>query len=661
MYIYTPCACSIFLVIAMKQSPTRFFTCIILLLAHFPISGQNQEKEIDSLKTELHKKDLPDTLRALTLMEISMRYQGFQPDSSLSYALACLDFSKEITYRRGEADALLHLGRLRRDGNNDADALNQMFAALKIYREIDDQVQIANSLNDISIVYANSGDLKKALEYFLQALEVFRRRKDERGESYALNNIGLIYQDLNDEPKAIHYFRLSMDIKKKHHDLYGISRGYINLGSIAEHHQRWNEALSYYLKADSIAVVMNDIQAHASHSVYLARVMLAQGKMPEAAHYASVAEAKAREVKLLNIRLNATRILADVAEKRGRFKEALVYQKQCNEFADSLNSRANKENLEELKAKFNFEENEREIAFLKKDKELQNERLHRKNLLTYTLAGSIAFMLLVIGLLALAYYTSRSKRNILALKNVEIQRQKDDLDTLNKEKDRFFSILSHDLKGPLNSLRGFSYLVTGHADKMSPEELSMIGTKIDSSLDSLTELINNILEWSTTSSGKRKWTFDQISTTGLIRKNMTLYQGMAEAKDVRLVFVPQEDHVAYGDYYAIDTIIRNLLSNSIKFSRAHDEVQIIATRQNGMVCIAVKDQGIGMPPEILDKLFSLNENVVQPGTNNEKGTGLGLTLCKELVKENHGEMRVISTPGKGSEFTVCIPEYTPPA
>ena len=126
--------------------------------------------------------------------------------------------------------------------------------------------------------------------------------------------------------------------------------------------------------------------------------------------------------------------------------------------------------------------------------------MERKNITTYSLLGGILFMAIVSGLIYYAYYTVESKRRSLALKNKEIERQKNDLDKMNKEKDRFFSILSHDLRAPLSSLKGLSHLITSHGQSLTPEETTIVRNKIDTSLDNLTELVNNILEWSMTSS-----------------------------------------------------------------------------------------------------------------------------------------------------------------
>jgi signal transduction histidine kinase/tetratricopeptide (TPR) repeat protein len=641
----------------MNRKIVRILVCALVYIYLIPANGQKLEN-IDSLLNELRTTAI-DTQEVKILFELSMKYQSFLPDSAMFYAQSSLDKATTIHYTKGKADALLQIGRLKRDHEGTAaDALTDMFEALKLYREIGDDVQIANSLNDISIVYANSEDFDKSLDYFKQALAIFKKMGDEKGESYALNNIGIIYQELGDEASAKKYFILSLKIKEKSNNLYGISRSYSNLGSIAENNKEWDEALLYYFKADSIYIKTKDIHAQANNDVAIARVKKNQGKVDEAIRYATQGLKRGEEVKSFSPMLSASKLLAGIEENRGNYKVSLRYQKLYNTLADSLNNQTNKANLEELKAKFNLDEKEREIMLLKKDQELQQAKMQSKNIITYSLAAGIVLLVLVVALLYYAFNTTRSKKNILTQKNKEIEQQREDLARLNNEKDRFFSILSHDLRGPLNSLKGFSYLITEHVDALTPEELSEMRVKIDNSLDNLTELLNNILEWSMTSSRKRKWTFDKINTTDLIRKNLVLYQAMAESKGIKLVFHSTDILFGYGDYHAIDTVVRNLISNAIKFSHAGSEVILNVTTNQDSLYISVKDHGVGIPYEIQEKLFKLNENVRQPGTNNEKGTGLGLTLCKELLTENKGDIAVKSEPGEGSEFIVCIPEYT---
>ncbi|MBX2970399.1 MAG: tetratricopeptide repeat-containing sensor histidine kinase [Cyclobacteriaceae bacterium] len=634
---------------------TFVFILLLVSLTAKQAYGQKQ-RDIDSLKRELEKPHQHDTTQVQVLLAISMNYQSFQTDSSIAYAQASLEKAAAIHSVKGQADALLQIGRLKRDQNNDADALSTMFTALELYRKISDHVQIANALNDISIIYATSGDYEKSLEYFKQALEIFQQTGDEKGESYALNNIGLIYQELKDEEMAKRYFLQSLKIKEKRQDLYGISRGYTNLGSIAENNGKWEESLYYYFKADSLYEKTNDIKAQATNFIAIARVINSQGKLKESKQYSMLALEKAKEVKSLSSMLAAYKQLSTVEETQGNYKSSLAYQKRYNEIADSLNNENHRANLDELKAKFNFEEQERKIAFLKKEQELQEAVVERKNIVTYALAGGMILLMVIIGLLFYAYRTTRSKRDILAQKNIEIETRNDELDKLNKEKDRFFSILSHDLKGPLSSLKGLSYLLTMSKDALTPDELLQLRSKIDTSLDNLTALINNILEWSMATSQKREWSFVKIDTLELIQKNISLYQNIAESKGVNLVYEQQEACYAYADYHAVDTVIRNLLSNSIKYSHANKDVVIGTRKAEEKVFISVKDEGVGMAEEIQNDLFTLKVNASRPGTNNEKGTGLGLMLCMELMKENKGSIQVKSKAGEGSEFIISIPE-----
>ncbi|MBL0744706.1 tetratricopeptide repeat-containing sensor histidine kinase [Chryseolinea lacunae] len=621
----------------------------------FAVRAQKAEK-IERLKSEL-ARTTSDTARIRVMLSLAMTYEGYQMDSAMAYTLRTLETSEKIHDTKGRADAKLHLGRLKRDQSKDVEALNHMFDALKLYREIDDKVQIANSLNDISIIYANSADYKNSLNYFKQALEIFQQTGDEKGESYALNNIGIIYQEMKDLASAKDYFIQSLNIKIKRKDLYGISRGYTNLGSLAENDKNWKEAMAYYEKADSIYMLTNDKQVQGPNYLAMARVKQNEGRMAEARKLAVRGFEISKEIDGLSVMLSCSKFIAELDENAKDYKSSLAYQKIYNQLADSLNTRNHKATLEELKGKFNLEEKEREITLLKKDKELHEAVAKNSTLIAYALAGSIVFLLMILGLIYYAYRTTKTARDSLAYKNKEIEQQKNDLDKINKEKDRFFSILSHDLRSPLNSLKGLSYLLVHHSDALSGDETKDVKKKIDTSLDNLTELINNILEWSMTTSKKKTWTFDKLDTSTLIQKNIALYHTIAESKGVRLVHAPGENVVGYADYQAIDTVVRNLLSNSIKFSHPNSDVTVKAVANENTVLISVQDQGIGIPSDLQDKLFTMNSSVTQAGTKNEKGTGIGLLLCKELMKENNGDISVKSRPGEGSEFFVSFPVF----
>lgn len=628
-----------------------------LLLALAFVAAAQSTREIDSLKVAL-RASAQDTQRVRILYELSTEYWSNTPDSALAYADRSLALSQRLGDTKGEADALLQRGRLRRDQYQQEPALADMQAALKLYRAIHHQVQIANTLNDISILYANADDNPHALEYFGQALAIFRQMGDLKGESYALNNIGIIYhQGMDDPDKAMEYFQASLAIKEKIKDNYGIPRSYSNLGAISEDRENWEEALMYYRKAEVLFAALHDDAASATNYNAIARVLMSQGRYDEAYTNVSLALQKATKAKGLFAAWRSSKMLASLEEKRGNLRQALYYQKQAYDLNDSLNAQRHESRVEEMRARFSAEEQQREIELLKKDQVIREAELSRRNLLTYVLLGGILVAVVVAGGIYYAYWLARRRRDELALKSQEIALQRDDLDRLNKEKDRFFSILSHDLRGPLAALKGLSYLLTHHMDVLTHDEVQQIKSKIDVSLDNLTGLINNILEWSMASSRKRRQLLDKVSTQEVIQKNISLYQPIAENKGVNLVYEAHTETFGYTDYHALDTVIRNLLSNSIKFSHANQDVVISVKKDADKVAISVRDHGIGMSPEVQERLFTLDTAVRQAGTQQEKGLGIGLALCKELMEENQGDIRVNSQPGKGSEFIVSIPEY----
>lgn len=629
---------------------------LMLLRVSMPVEAQDTSL-IDSLRTTLGQ--VADTTRVDVLFLLSMKYQHFKPDSAMFFARQALKEAKTIEYVKGQGDALISIGRLKRDKGDYSQALEDIFQSLKIYKSIADSIQIGNALNDISIVYAYSEDYDKSLVYFEQALDIFQKTGNEKGVSQALNNIGLIYLDKNDLEKAEEYMLRSLAIKEKRNDLQDISRGYANLGSIMEQSGRKKKALNYYKKANDLFLQTNSKTGLASNYIAIARLELDEGNLAQANSYALDALATAEEIDSKPFIEEASGLLVDIAEINEDYKTAFKYLKVNSSVRDSLFNENNSRHLEELKAKFNEEENLREIALLKKDQEIQRANIRQKDILAYSLIAVIFLFLVILGLVYMAYRANRKKKEILAFKNDKIRTQKEDLIRLNQDKDQLFSIISHDIKSPLNSLRGFSHLLIHHIDKISQDEIREMGSQINQSLENLNELLDNLLAWSTRQSGQAKLNIAEIEINELIQKNIDLYNLTASFKQIRLVNNSEKHVVALADYNSVHTILRNLISNSLKFSYPNSEIVITAKKHQDYVSVTVKDDGVGMSEKVISKLFDLSRQKSQKGTSNEKGSGFGLVLCQQLVHENGGTITVKSEVRMGSEFTFTLPAPLP--
>lgn len=229
------------------------------------------------------------------------------------------------------------------------------------------------------------------------------------------------------------------------------------------------------------------------------------------------------------------------------------------------------------------------------------------------------------------------------------------LNNLNITKDKLFSIISHDLKSPFNSMLGFLDILTEQYDKLSSEKVKEILNTLSKTTEETFALLMNLLNWAMAQRGQIRIRPEMHSLKELVESSIRMYAGQAEKKGIRLLESGNPDVEALFDEETMSVVVRNLISNAIKFSHRGGEVHIEYLKdQNGPV-ICVKDQGVGMAPEDLKNLFSLEKQISSKGTENEKGTGLGLILCKEFTEYNKAHLQVSSLKGKGTSFKILFP------
>lgn len=237
----------------------------------------------------------------------------------------------------------------------------------------------------------------------------------------------------------------------------------------------------------------------------------------------------------------------------------------------------------------------------------------------------------------------------------EIKESEASLKELNATKDKFFSIIAHDLKNPFNSVIGFSELLIEKIEDKEYDNIQEFAEIILQSSKRALDLLMNLMEWSQLQSGRMDFNPEEFDITVLTDEVKLLMTGMAEQKSIIISNKLKESVMVFADKEMISTVLRNLISNAIKFTHNGGSINISAIRKNNELIIIVNDNGIGIPKERLNKLFIICESHSCPGTNKEKGTGLGLILCNEFIKKNHGLLWVESEIGKGSSFCFSLP------
>jgi two-component system sensor histidine kinase ChiS len=268
--------------------------------------------------------------------------------------------------------------------------------------------------------------------------------------------------------------------------------------------------------------------------------------------------------------------------------------------------------------------------------------------------GIIVFLLFQSLALSIRFATAlRDVEDLTHALEKRVEKRTEELSRANLVKDKLFSIISHDLRSPLNSLRGLLDLT--NKDGITPNEIKLLLPSIRQNLNGSLQLLDNLLNWASSQMKGVKTKAEQFKLTPIIEENLNLYKTIAKNKDVKLINRVASQVEVIADANITKLIIRNLVSNAIKFTSSGGKVEITAVLTGEEVEICVSDTGVGVPEEFKERIFQIDINRTTPGTNNEKGTGIGLLLVKEFVEKNNGRLWLESEKDKGSKFKFNLP------
>ncbi len=296
---------------------------------------------------------------------------------------------------------------------------------------------------------------------------------------------------------------------------------------------------------------------------------------------------------------------------------------------------------------------ENENKLLKNENEIKSLTIQKQKTQQILL---LIILFLVTGFIALVYRRMKINRKInilLTAKNEEIHLKSKELEKLNQSKDKFFSILAHDLRNPFNSILGSLEILNSEYHHLSEADRFQLIRLTRESAQATDNLLANLLDWSIIQRGKIVLEKEPCNIAGLVQESVDVHQNLALHKEI-VINTNVNGEVVFIDKKTIQIVINNLLSNAIKFTPEKGSVLISGRRVDGYFQLVVQDNGIGIPPEILESLFKIDATQSRPGTNHEPGTGLGLILCKDFTELNGGQISVTSEVNKGSCFQVSL-------
>lgn len=552
-------------------------------------------------------------------------------------ATEALEIFKKLNGGNGVARCKLTLGHIEGVKGNYDVAISYFLEAFKYFEQVKDTPALINAYVKLGVANDLSGNFEKALSYYHSGLALASNRKMDGDVIFLYNNIGTAHARMEQLDTAKKYFEKALEYSSSK----GLERPRVsplmNIGIIHREKNEISKAIEYYKQAMELAERLNMREDYAQAMYNLGVVEVELNPENTTSFFKSLELAK--EIGDKRLQLDILHGMSDWAISNNKYKELVRFMGEAQALKDSLFSIEKAKAIANLQAEYELEKTNAQLEELK-ETEQQNRQIRNLYL-------SAALVLSAV-LITLFFYLSRSRRL-----NKELAHRQQELQDANMVKDRLFSIIGHDLKGPIGSI---PVLLDIYRSKDTGEEerkfiLDSLEENAKASIDTLDKLLN----W-----GKLQIKGDGIyqtkcNATEIVNSKMRLFKATADNKQIILVNnVPADAHVL-ADENQFKFILRNLLSNAIKFTNPGGKVEVNAARhpEGNMIVFSVKDNGIGIPKEKQAKIFEPT-NTSTAGTANESGTSIGLMLCKEFTRQNGGNIWVESVPGEGATFYFTV-------
>jgi signal transduction histidine kinase len=531
--------------------------------------------------------------------------------------------------------------------------------ALEMRRRQGDSVGIARTLINISSANSKAGHTHQSLKKLSEALEIFRALDDEAGIASVHNSLGIVYQQMNSFPEAKKHFLLSLTLKDEAVDPRGAANTYNNLGMVEESLGNYRSALDFYNRAMEIRTSINDLYGLSTVNSNKGRLFRLMKRFVNAEQYLLEGLRIASEGEFLEQQLVCNRELALLYTDWGKPSQAASYAMEAMELQGLLYNQQLSARIAELDSQRKTDKLYQEHEILKLENTLQGMKIKRKQNIGYAI---ILFTLMTIVLLILIWRRLKENRRMntdLAATVDELTTSRKDLEDAAQVKNRFFSIIAHDLRSPFNTILGYSELMPELAAKKEWNELTAAAGALRITARNAYTLLENLLEWTHSQTGRMPFHPTTIRIGDLVSTELLLLNEQASQKGIATYTSVPDGLTGFVDRQMFSSIVRNLVSNAIKFSWPGEKVVFRAMKTDDQLHVSVEDHGIGISAEIQSKLFQPENGVKRPGTEQEQGTGLGLTLARDFAERHGGTLEIQSKVGKGTTVIVIIPEQKP--
>lgn len=557
---------------------------------------------------------------------------------------------------------------------------------------------MAVSLNNLGLIYRKKGDFKKSLDCHSKALNLRKKiadinKKEVQGIAHSYGYIGYCHDLLDNNETAMNYYRKALDILKdtfqldnlyKTNYIQFLAQTYSRMGTLHLKLKNYKKAESSLKESIKLFREIHSPGEIISSLNYLSDLYFEKGDTKQSLDYMfeALEIAKQHEFFLSKAEIYIRAIA--IYKRSGNYEKALQYSSRLHMIDSTLFNRYINTALRGVENDFALKQHTEDLKLLKHQNKLKEIDISRQNTIIISLIIISVLVLTALGIIYYLFKLNKKTNKILEeknnqlletnkkllisesklekineklnKKNISLEESEKILRELNLTKDKFFSIIAHDLRGPISSLMHVTELVHNYFDDLPENEKKDFLMEMKKSTAGLYNLLENLLTWSRSQRGTISFVPDRLNLSQLTKNIFDIMKISAENKNIALETNIPEKIEVFADFNMVNTILRNLISNAIKFTREGGKVQVSTRIRDDFIEISVSDTGIGIPEKIAAGIFDIGKSKTTQGTAGEKGTGLGLVLCKEFVEKHGGTLKVNSTEGAGSTFYFTLPK-----
>ncbi len=640
-----------------------FLTLVFVLVGIF---ANARQQTIVELRQELQKTSDKDTLKIHIYEKLINGYNLYKVDSAYYFLSEAREYVDKLKFTKGEALLFMCESRIKEGHGQLPEARKLVLKSIELFYHIDYKQGVAVAYNQLGVIEAKSGNYSQATSYFLRALTINEKIKNNNGIVQNSTSLGVVNIHMENFDKAYKYLNRALSIMGKDSNnvsycnilnnlgtifamkgdfktalsyfqrCYAIAGNIINPAlevtlatNIANSYSNLNQpqkAMEYYQKSVEISKAQR-IPEEEARAIYNMALLFQDNAPQKSLPYLEEALTIAKRIDQKFLQVDIYETLYVIKKKLGDYRGACEASEKYMAYRDSVKSTQTKDEIALLQSNFELERSKAEI----KELEFQTQKQSFQKLISFVIIAAILVILFIVA------YTSykRNKLNKALVHSLQVR-------------EKLLSIITHDLKSPINNV--LALLLELESEELSPTVRKELFDVLKKQTQMSLTTLENILQWGQAQLRGVNTSPEIFSMNDIIQKNIDLFEINTKQKNININLEIEPNTNGLADINQIDFVVRNLLSNAIKFSNTHSAINISVSKESSnFIKVTIKDYGVGMSKDTITSLFGVQQQI-RIGTAQEKGSGLGLLLCKEFVEANNGTIGAESTLSEGSTF-----------